>query len=243
VTLHRNPQRLLEPLAVVNPYAGSLTFADATVRARRDHVRYLTLISAVTHQHQHQHQHQREVKGVSRGGTVIRYVEATRAGIALAAQVLARSLDELPPGTRRLWTPCTATSRPGARRRPSTVTRCGLPSGSSARDAPDTVFWLDEAGGLLLLIPQVEDGLVRVELREGSVLEPAWLVRDEDEDLRFASAQPGPEETLLVLYERGMVCLESEGSVHWHVLHDDLSAGVAAVDNDRVVLRQQWPAE
>jgi DNA primase len=100
--LHQVAQRLIEPLAVVNPYGGSLTFADATVRARRDHVKYLTLISAVTLLHQHQ----REVKTVSRGATVIRYVEATRADIALAdrlaAQVLGRCLDELPPGTRKL---------------------------------------------------------------------------------------------------------------------------------------------
>jgi DNA primase len=100
--LHRNAQRLLEPLNVVNPHAGSLTFSDATVRTRRDHVKYLTLISAITLLHQHQ----REVKTVTRGGTVLRYVETTQADIELAgrlaAEVLSRSLDELPPGTRRL---------------------------------------------------------------------------------------------------------------------------------------------
>jgi DNA primase len=100
--LHQNAQRLLEPLNVVNPHAGSLAFADTAVRARRDHVKYLTLIAAVTLLHQHQ----REVKTVTRGGQVIRYVETTPADIALAdrlaSQVLARSLDELPPGTRRL---------------------------------------------------------------------------------------------------------------------------------------------
>jgi DNA primase len=100
--LHQNAQRLIEPLAVVNPRAGALTFADATVRARRDHVKYLTLIAAVTLLHQHQ----RQVRTVTRGGQVIRYVETTRADIELAdrlaAEVLARSLDELPPGTRRL---------------------------------------------------------------------------------------------------------------------------------------------
>lgn len=100
--LHQDAQRLIEPLAVVNPHAGSLSFADATVRARRDHVKYLTLISAVTLLHQHQ----RQVKTVTRGGQVIRYVETTTADIELAdrlaAQVLGRSLDELPPGTRRL---------------------------------------------------------------------------------------------------------------------------------------------
>jgi hypothetical protein len=100
--LHQDAQRLIEPLAVVNPHAGSLTFADATVRARRDHVKYLTLIAAVTLLHQHQ----REVKTVTRSGQPVRYVETTKADIELAdrlaAVVLARSLDGLPPGTRRL---------------------------------------------------------------------------------------------------------------------------------------------
>jgi DNA primase catalytic core len=102
IALHQNAQRLLKPLAVVNPYAGSLSFADATVRTRRDHVKYLTLIAAITLLHQHQ----RQVKTITRGGSVIRYVETTRADIELAdrlaAEVLSRSFDELPPGTRRL---------------------------------------------------------------------------------------------------------------------------------------------
>ena len=100
--LHQDAQRLIEPLHVVNPHAGSLTFADTAVRTRRDHVKYLTLIAAVTLLHQHQ----RQVKTVTRGGSVLRYVETTPADIELAdrlaSQVLARSLDELPPGTRRL---------------------------------------------------------------------------------------------------------------------------------------------
>jgi DNA primase len=102
IALHQNAQRLIEPLHVVNPHAGSLTFPDAAVRTRRDHVKYLTLIAAITLLHQHQ----REVKTATRGGSVLRYVETTSADIELAdklaAQVLARSLDELPPGTRKL---------------------------------------------------------------------------------------------------------------------------------------------
>ncbi len=102
LALHQNAQRLIEPLPVVNPHAGSLRFADTAVRTRRDHVKYLTLIAAVTLLHQHQ----RQVKTVTRGGSVIRYVETARADIELAdrlaAEVLSRSLDELPPGTRRL---------------------------------------------------------------------------------------------------------------------------------------------
>jgi DNA primase catalytic core len=100
--LHQDAQRLLEPLAVVNPHARSLAFADGTVRTRRDHVKYLTLIAAITLLHQHQ----RPVKTAARGEAVIRYVETSPADIALAdrlaAVVLGPSLDELPPGTRRL---------------------------------------------------------------------------------------------------------------------------------------------
>jgi DNA primase len=102
VNLHRNAQRLLEPLAVVNPYADALTFADAATRTRRDHVKYLTLIAAVTLLHQHQ----RTIKTATRDGRAVRYVETTPADIALANtlahEVLGHSLDELPPGTRRL---------------------------------------------------------------------------------------------------------------------------------------------
>ena len=54
VGVHRNAQRLLEPLAVVNPFADRLTFADGRTRTRRDHGKYLGLIAAVTLLHQHQ---------------------------------------------------------------------------------------------------------------------------------------------------------------------------------------------
>jgi len=100
--LHRNAQRLLRPLAVVNPYAERLTFLDDRTRTRRDHAKYLTLIEAVTLLQQHQ----REVKAVMRGGRTIEYIEATLEDIALANElaheVLGRSLDELPPQTRRV---------------------------------------------------------------------------------------------------------------------------------------------
>jgi len=105
------------------------------------------------------------------------------------------------------------------------------------------VFWLEELDGLLLLIPRIADEILQVELRHGIIHEFEYLVRDEDEDLRFASVQSGPKGTLLVLYERGLVCLEADGSVRWHVLHDDLSAEIISIDSDHVVLRQQWPRE
>lgn len=69
--LHRAAQRLLRPLKVVNPYAADLSFADGQTRTRRDHMKYLGLISAIALLHQYS----REVKRVEHHGRVIEYVE------------------------------------------------------------------------------------------------------------------------------------------------------------------------
>jgi len=100
--LHQNAQRLLQPLAVVNPYAAQLTFVDDRTRTRRDHEKYLTLIDAIALLHQHQ----RKVQTVLHDGRPLRYVEVTLEDIEtanrLAHEVLGRTLDELPPKTREL---------------------------------------------------------------------------------------------------------------------------------------------
>jgi DNA primase catalytic core len=102
VALHRNAQRLLRPLLVANPYARELTFLDDRTRTRRDHVKYLSLIRTIALLHQHQ----RPVKTVSHHGQPVEYVEVTLEDLALANrlahEVLGRSLDELPPQTRRV---------------------------------------------------------------------------------------------------------------------------------------------
>lgn len=102
LTTHRNAQRLLRPLAVVNPYADRLTFLDDRTRTRRDHDKYLTLIDTIALLHQHQ----REVKTATIHGRTVEYIEATLADIEtanrIAHEVLGRSLDELPPQTRRV---------------------------------------------------------------------------------------------------------------------------------------------
>ena len=99
---HRTAQQLLRPLKVVNPFAGDLSFADGQTRTRRDHMKYLGLISAIALLHQHS----REVKRVEHGGKVIEYVEVWPKDIELANRlasvVLGRTLDELPPQTRKL---------------------------------------------------------------------------------------------------------------------------------------------
>jgi len=98
LAVHRNAQRLLRPLPVVNPFAPRLTFLSDRTRTRRDHLKYLTLIRTIALLHQYQ----RPVK--EQGG--LRYIEATiediEAANRLAHEVLGRSLDELPPQTRRL---------------------------------------------------------------------------------------------------------------------------------------------
>ena len=102
IRLHQNAQRLLRSFAVVNPHADHLTFLSDQTRTRRDHEKYLTLIDSIALLHQHQ----RPVKTMLDGGQAVEYIEVTAEDIAqanaIAHEVLGRSLDELPPQTRRL---------------------------------------------------------------------------------------------------------------------------------------------
>jgi len=102
VQLHQNAQRLLRPLAVLNPYADQLTFLDVKTRTRRDHEKYLTLIDTIALLHQYQ----RPVHKDKHQHIVTEYIEVTQSDIALANQiahdVLGKTLDELPPQTRKL---------------------------------------------------------------------------------------------------------------------------------------------
>jgi hypothetical protein len=103
IALHQNAQRLLEPVAVVNPFADRLTFADGSTRTRRDHVKYLTLIRVIALLHQHQRPKR---TATTADGRTVAYIEATVGDIELANRlandVLGQTLDELPPQTRRL---------------------------------------------------------------------------------------------------------------------------------------------
>lgn len=102
IRLHQNAQRLLRPLFVPNPFAGKLTFLDRLTRIRRGHTKYPTLIRAIALLHQHQ----RPVRTATRRGKTMEYIEVTREDLevanALTIEIMGRSLDELPPQTRRL---------------------------------------------------------------------------------------------------------------------------------------------
>jgi hypothetical protein len=101
--LHQDAQRLIEPVAVVNPFAERLTFNDGRTRTRRDHMKYLSLIRAIALLHQHQRPRK---SATAPDGRQISYIEASAGDVALANrlahEVLGRSLDELPPQTRRV---------------------------------------------------------------------------------------------------------------------------------------------
>lgn len=100
---HHNAQRLLRPLAVVNPYVEQLTYPSDRLLHRREQKKYLALINSIALLHQHQ----REVKRAVRGDVEIEYVEVTIDDIALAnemaSEVLSRGLDELAPPVRGLY--------------------------------------------------------------------------------------------------------------------------------------------
>jgi hypothetical protein len=99
--LHRNAQRLLKSLKVVNPYALRLTFLDDRTRTRRDHDKYLNLIDTIALLHQYQ----RPARQLNASGGGQEYIEVAMSDIEtankLAGEVLGRSLDDLPPQTRR----------------------------------------------------------------------------------------------------------------------------------------------
>ena len=99
LTLLQNAQRFLRPVEVVNPYADELTFTAERTRTRRDHEKYLTLIEAVTLLHQHQRPLEEDALA---GPHIKTTLEDIAVANRLAPEVLGRSLDELPPQTRRL---------------------------------------------------------------------------------------------------------------------------------------------
>jgi hypothetical protein len=86
---HRNAQRLIEPVMVVNPYAHVLTFPFHTLRLRREVHKYIGLMATLALLFQHQ----RPVRTFTDdAGVTHRYVEVTREDIGIANRLIARHL-------------------------------------------------------------------------------------------------------------------------------------------------------
>ena len=100
---HKNANRLLRPLRVINPYAGLLTFTSKSLRTRRDHTKYLNLILSIAYLFQYQ----RKIQTIAAGGEKIDYIcvhlsDIKKANI-IANELMGRSLHELsPPPSRSL---------------------------------------------------------------------------------------------------------------------------------------------
>ena len=91
-------------MRIANPSRRELTFTAERTRTRRDHEKYLTLIDAIALLHQHQRE---PIKRTGRRATAKSpcsplTIEDIEAANRIAPEVLGRSLDELPPQTRRL---------------------------------------------------------------------------------------------------------------------------------------------
>jgi DNA primase len=106
--LMQNAQTLIAPMRIANPFARHLTFTSGRTRTRRDHEKYLTLIDTIALLHQHQretikHQVKSEAGQASREIEMLPVtIEDIEAANRIAPEVLGRSLDELPPQSRRL---------------------------------------------------------------------------------------------------------------------------------------------
>jgi hypothetical protein len=102
IAKHHTAQRMLKPLAVVNPFSKYLSYPNHSLRSRRDHKKYLGLIRGVAYLHQYQ----REVKTVEVEGKPVEYIEVTLEDIEtanqLANEVLGQSMDELAKPSRSL---------------------------------------------------------------------------------------------------------------------------------------------
>jgi DNA primase catalytic core len=98
--IHKNAQRLLKPIRVINPFAKETKFPEKRARLRRDHGKYLALIRIITLLFQYQRE--KKIRETPHGRE--EYIEVTREDLELARRiawpVFTRTLDEMPPHTR-----------------------------------------------------------------------------------------------------------------------------------------------
>jgi hypothetical protein len=76
ISKHHNMQRLLRSVNIINPFAFYIDFPTKYLRTRRDHLRFLNLIEAITFLHQYQ----RPTKAING----IEYIESTSKDYKLA---------------------------------------------------------------------------------------------------------------------------------------------------------------
>lgn len=107
LALHRNFQRLLKPLAVVNPFIEKLSYSDDRLQGRRAQPQYLNIIRAVAFLRQFQKECKEckhslttgSTSGTTKPAEALRYIEVDEKDIEignkLAVEILGKTLDEL----------------------------------------------------------------------------------------------------------------------------------------------------
>ena len=102
LAVHRNFQRLLKPVKVVNPHASMLSYEDDRLQGRRSQPQYLNLISSIAFLNQMR----KDIKSYAASGGNVEYIEVGDEDVALgnrlAAEILGRSLDEVSIPARNL---------------------------------------------------------------------------------------------------------------------------------------------
>jgi len=128
---HWNAQRLLEPLAVVIPFADKLCFPSSWMRTRRDHARFLNLIEVSAFLHQHQRER--------RGDAIVASLADYATAYGLAGEVLTETLSDVRKPLREAYERIQALSLKGK----ETLSRREI---REALQVPDSTVrhWLSE---------------------------------------------------------------------------------------------------
>jgi len=85
---HKNFQRILGNVKVVNPYAKNLTYLDDRIQVRREHPKYLNIINTIAFLRQYQ----KVRKNIIKGEKQIEYIEVDVYDIELANQIAGKVL-------------------------------------------------------------------------------------------------------------------------------------------------------
>jgi hypothetical protein len=89
--------------------------------------------------------------------------------------------------------------------------------------ADSTLFWLDEADGVLLLIPRTGDHVLRVNLATAMVEHVERLYRVNVDEFLQVKLWPDSDGTATLNYDRGTIKLDANGRVRSHRVINDFS--------------------
>ena len=108
---------------------------------------------------------------------------------------------------------------------------------------PDELRWWSTPDRVLLLTATHASRLFRVRLHTGETGVAVRLQRRYSEvlgaQLQFLTCRPAGNGDLLFLYESGLACVEANGNLRWHRIHNDVSAAFGAVDGEHVCIESR----